>query len=66
MMETILTLFGHIKERDTNAPIRRCERIVLLECKRDRGRPKKNWNEVIRQDSKHLRLIEDMAQDRRL
>ena len=46
--------------------MRRCERIDRLDYKRSRGRPKKSWSEVIRHDLKTLRLVEDMAQDRRL
>jgi len=37
--------------------MRRCDSIDNPDCKRDRGRVNKNWNEV-------MRLTEDMAQDR--
>ena len=47
-----------------DAPVRRCENIDLLDCKRSRGRPKKSWSKVIRHDLKTLGLVEDMAQDR--
>ena len=41
MRETILKWFGHIRGRSMNAPVRRCEKIVLSECRRGRGRSKK-------------------------
>ena len=43
-------LIGHIKRRNTNCSVRRCERIDLSKCKKDIGGSKKIWNEVIRQD----------------
>jgi len=49
-----------------NVPVRRCEMIEHPEYSRGRGRPKKSWSEVIRHDLKTLRLVEDMAQDRKL
>ena len=49
-----------------DAPVRRCKRIVLSECRRGRDEPKKSWNEVIRYDLRTLELMEDMTQDRRL
>ena len=40
----------------------RFERIDISDCERGRGIPKKNYNEVIRRDTRHLRLTEDKAQ----
>ena len=47
MRDVTLTWFGHIRW-SMSALVRRCERIILLECRRGRGRPRKSWNEVIR------------------
>jgi len=44
-----------------DAPLRRFEKIDRQKFKRSRGRPKKNWSEVIRNDLKTLGLHEDMA-----
>jgi len=52
MRETRLIWFGHAKRRSLNAPVRRCERINILEGKRRRRRPKKSLDEVIRDDLK--------------
>jgi len=49
-----------------DTPLRRCERINILEGRRGRGRPKKSLDVVIREDLKVAGLTEDMAQDRKL
>ena len=56
-----LCWFGHIRKRDMDALVRRCEKIDCLDYKRSRGRPKKSWSKVIRRDLKTLELEEDMA-----
>jgi len=48
------------------APVRRYELIDLPGGKKDRGRPKKSLDEVLREDLKVVGLSEDLAQDRRL
>jgi len=45
-----------------NASVRRCANVDISGCKRGRGKSKKNWNEMIRQDRRLLRLMEDMTQ----
>ena len=49
-----------------DAPVKRYERINIPEGRRGRERPKKNLDEVIREDLKVVGLTEDMAQDRKL
>ncbi|VFQ59963.1 unnamed protein product [Cuscuta campestris] len=66
LREARLRWFGHVRRRDADAPERRCERITVFGGSRGRGRPKKNWKEVIRQDLGLLTLTEDMALDRNL
>ncbi|XP_059306273.1 uncharacterized protein LOC132057673 [Lycium ferocissimum] len=50
MREARLRWFGHVKRRDTDASVRRCERLAMDSFRRGRGRPKKYWGEVIRHD----------------
>ncbi|XP_070002811.1 uncharacterized protein [Nicotiana sylvestris] len=50
MREARLRWFGPLKRKDTNAPVRRCERLAWEGQQRGRGRPKKYRGEVIRQD----------------
>lgn len=38
--EARLKLFGHVKSRCTDAPVRRCERLNMVGLRRGRGRPK--------------------------
>ena len=66
LRETRLRWFGHVKRRSVAAPVRMCEMIVPLGGKRERGRPKKCLEEVVREDLRVTGLTEDMAQDRRL
>jgi len=64
--DATLHWFSHIRRRNMDAPVRRCERIERPNYRRSRGRPKKSWSKVIRHDLKTLGLVKDMAQDRRL
>ncbi|XP_070020433.1 uncharacterized protein [Nicotiana sylvestris] len=64
MWESMLRWFGHVKRRSIDAPVRRCERLAMESLRRGRGRPKKYWGEVIRQDMVLLQLTEDMTLDR--
>ncbi|VFQ68296.1 unnamed protein product [Cuscuta campestris] len=66
LREARLRWFGQVRRRDADAPVRRCERITVIGGSRGRGRPRKNWKEVIRQDLGLLTLTEDMALDRNL
>ena len=66
MREGILRWFGHMMKRGTDAQVHRCERLALDGFRRSRGRPKKYWREVIRQDMGLLQLSEDMTLDRKV
>jgi len=65
LRETRLRWFGLVKRRGVNAPVRGCETINLIHCRRGRGQLKMSWNEVIRGDLKRIGLMEDMAHDRK-
>ena len=56
MREARLRWFGHVQRRGADEPVRRCERLVLVGTWRGRGRPKKYWGEVIRQDMVQLHI----------
>ena len=66
MREARLRWYGHVRRRHQGESVRRCEHITIGSEKRSRGRPKKNWAEVIRQDMNLLQLSERMTQDRSL
>ena len=61
MRKTRLRWFCHVKRRSVDAQVRRCERINILEGKRERGRPKKSLDEIIKEDLKVVGLMEDMT-----
>jgi len=66
MREARLRYFRHVKRRSLDAPVRRCEWLALTGMRRGRGRPKKYWGEVIRQDMVRMQISEDMALDRKV
>lgn len=62
---------GHtLRDKKKNEVIHERVGVTPIEEKmreaRLRGRPKKNWGEVIRQDMTQVKLIKDMAFDRSL
>ncbi|KAG5606833.1 hypothetical protein H5410_028325 [Solanum commersonii] len=65
LREAKLRWFGHVKRRCTDAPVRRCEGLAIEGTRRGRGRPKKYWGEVIRQDLAQFHITEDMTLDRK-
>ncbi|XP_070013666.1 uncharacterized protein [Nicotiana sylvestris] len=66
MHEARLRWFGHARRRSLDAPVKRCELLALGGTRIGRGRPKKYWGEVIRQDMTRLQISEDMALDRKV
>ncbi|KAK4356059.1 hypothetical protein RND71_025030 [Anisodus tanguticus] len=62
----IEALIGHVQMRDTDAPVRRGDKLAMDGFRSGRGRPKKYWGEVIRRDMSHVQLTEDMTLDRGL
>ena len=66
LRETRLRWFGYVNRMSINAPVKRCEAINLLHCRRGRARSNKSWNEVIRSDIKFMGLTDCIAQNRNL
>ena len=58
-----LRWFGHVRRRPDTAPVRRVESISV-EGLRQRGRPRRTWEELVRVDLKALNLDEGMTLDR--
>lgn len=50
MREARFRWFTHVMRRDSHAPMRRCVREDKSDARRNRGRPKNKWGEVIRHD----------------
>ncbi|XP_050519065.1 uncharacterized protein LOC126893156 [Diabrotica virgifera virgifera] len=63
MREHRLRWFGHVQRRDDNHPIRRIAEVQIPGRSR-RGRPKKTWEETIRQDMLVKGINIDMTQER--
>ena len=58
-----LRWFGHVERMDNDNPVSQC-RFIDVTGQRTRGRPRKTWNEVLRNDLKQLNLDSNLAQDR--
>lgn len=43
MGEVRMRWLGHLNRRGANAMVRRCERLVVVGLRRDRGKTKKYW-----------------------
>ena len=66
MRENRLRWFGHIRRRPTDAPVRRVEKIDIVQSKKLRGTPKMTWMEVVINNMKLLELEERMVADRNI
>nr|GEU53212.1 putative cytochrome P450 [Tanacetum cinerariifolium] len=58
-----LRWFGHVKRTPQTAPVRRVK-TLFVDGLRRRGRPKRRWEDELKQDMKELLLSEDMTSDR--
>ena len=58
-----LRWFGHVQRKTFDAPVRRIESIIL-EGKRSRGRPRRTWEEQIKNDLNDLHLSVDLTKYR--
>ena len=64
MRESRLRWFGHVQRRPMTAPVRRSETIQVEGARRNRGRPKLTWVEVVKRDMAACNLIADKALNR--
>ncbi|KAK9705104.1 hypothetical protein RND81_07G034100 [Saponaria officinalis] len=64
MMENRLKLFGHVRRRPMDAPVRRLETWGTEKVARGKGRPKLTWLRVIEHDMRLLGLNEEMVTER--
>ena len=63
MRENRLRWFGHVERKDENDWVKGCCRMKV-EGKREHGRPRKEWSEVIEEDLRRMGLRADDARDR--
>lgn len=66
MWEARLRWFGHVRRRTTDFSVRRCEWLPVACMKGGRGRPKKSWCKVMKQDMARLQIFENMALNRNM
>ena len=58
-----LRWFGHVERMDRENPVSAC-RFIEVDGLRGRGRPRKTWQQLVRNDLKKLNVLPDLAQDR--
>ncbi|KAG5597530.1 hypothetical protein H5410_038762 [Solanum commersonii] len=61
MQKAMLRWFVHVNNKSTGTPVNRCEKLTVIGLTRCKGRPSKNWRDVITQDITHLQLTEDIT-----
>ena len=63
MRENKLRWFGHMQRKTHDAPVRRTE-CIIVEGKKNRGKPRRTWEEQIISDLHELHLSMDLTRDR--
>ncbi|MBJ5627073.1 hypothetical protein JGG67_22900, partial [Salmonella enterica subsp. enterica serovar Derby] len=58
-----LRWFGHVERKAHDDWVKKCT-VMEVEGKRPKGRPRKTWMEVVRNDMKQMHLVSTDAQDR--
>jgi len=62
MLKLVSRWFGYAKKRHPNAYLRSYKMMILLDCKRRRGRPRKNWGTPSRNLPDHMIRNMDLRQ----
>ena len=60
-----LRWFGHVTRMDAGSPASAC-RHVVVESKREKGRPRKTWSQVVSNDLRKMKFKTELAQNRRM
>ena len=63
MQQRRLRWYGHDERMDDDNWVKRC-RSIIVDGKRERGRPRKTWEQVVEADMKEKNLSRTNAQDR--
>ena len=58
LREKRLRWFGHVQRRDKD------EKAITVEGKRNRGRPKLRWRDLVKDDMARNQMTTEMAEDR--
>ena len=64
LRENRLRWFGHVQRRDTDVAARNILQMTV-DGKRNRGRPKLSWRDLVKDDMARNQMTTEMAEDRR-
>ena len=64
LREHTLRWFRYVFCRHVSAPVRRCDRILVENNRRNRDIPKRRWRDVVKNDLNLLQLNINLAYDR--
>ena len=64
LIEKRLRWFGHVQRRDTDDATRKILQMTV-DGKRNRGRPKLRWRDLVKEDVARNQMTTDMAEDGR-
>ena len=59
-----LRWFGHVHRRPSDAPVRKCDNLIVKIKKNGRGRPRLTWKDIVVKYLKVLDIDEDVVLDR--
>ena len=62
--EKMLRWFGHVQRRDKYEATRNISQMTV-DGKRDRGRPKLRWRNMVKEDMARNQMTTEMAEDRK-
>ena len=63
MVQNRLRWFQHVQKKTNDALVRRIE-CIIVEGKRNQGRPKRTWEEQIKSNLHELHLSKDLNRDK--
>ena len=64
LREKRLRWFGHVQSRDKDDAMRNILQKTTVDGKRNRGRPKPRWRDLVRDDMARNQMTTEMAEER--
>ena len=65
LREERLRWYGHVQRRDKDHATRKILQMTVTDGKRNRGRPKLRWRDLVKEDMARKQMTTEMAEDRK-